>query len=173
MRSLFPAAVLTVAALAAPSFAAASDTATSVVVVSANFGSRTSLKVSTELLQFDVTAPGQPASVAVTFSAGARTQTGGEVVLSVEASRAIDGPGGAADVETALSFSGEGDGTLGGPVHGHAPTRCGTLDRQRPSNRAAWCSRSVPGAPGVYSVPVHFVLESPRRTPNPYEPVNP
>lgn len=160
MRSLFPAAVLTVAALAAPSFAAASDTATGVVVVSANFGSRTSLKVSTELLQFDVTAPGQPASVAVTFSAGARTPAGADVVLSVEASRAIDGPGGAADVETALSFSGEGDGTLGGPVHGHTSTVAGRWTGSgRRTGRLVFTLRA--GAMGVYSVPVHFVLSTP------------
>ena len=78
------------------------------VEVTAQFGSRTSLKVSTQLLQFDVRRRATSQPSIVDFSAAARTQHGGEVVLTVEPSGALRGPGGAADVETALTFSGDG-----------------------------------------------------------------
>jgi hypothetical protein len=100
--------------------ASAAESATGTVVVTAQFSSRTSLKVSTELLRFDVMAPGQAAAAAVDFSAGARTHSGSEVMLSVEPLRSLDGPGGAA--ESSVSFAGEGDATLGGPpVKFHRP----------------------------------------------------
>ena len=50
------------------------------------------------------------------FTAGARMASGSAVVLTVEPWQGLDGPGGAADVETALSFVGEGDGMLAGSV---------------------------------------------------------
>lgn len=160
MRSLFPAAVFVAATLFAPAHAVASDTATGVVVVSANFGSRTSLRVSTELLQFDVSAPGQPATAAVTFSVGARTRTGAEVVLSVEPMRAIDGPGGAADVESSLSFAGEGVGTTAAHVSGTHPTIAGRWSGSGlRTGRLVFALRA--GAAGTYTVPVRFVLSTP------------
>jgi hypothetical protein len=160
MRSLFPAVGLALATLVAATPAVASDAATGLVVVTAYFGSRTSLEVSTELLQFDVTAPGQPATAAVLFSAGARTQSGGEVVLSLEPARGIDGPGGAADVASSLSFQGEGEGTMSGHVAGAKPTMAGRWTgsgfRQ---GRLLFLLRA--GAAGTYTVPVHFVLSTP------------
>ena len=161
MRSLSLLAVLFASATAfAPARAAASDTATAVVVVSAQFGSRTSLRVSTQLLQFDVASPGQSATAAVDFSAGARTQSGGEVVLAVEPVRAVEGPGGAADVESSLSFAGEGDGTSAGTVGSITPTVAGRWSGSglRPG-RLVFSLRA--GARGTYTVPVRFVLSTP------------
>ena len=161
MRSLSLLAVLFASATAfTPARAAASDTATGAVVVSAQFSSRTSLRVSTQLLQFDVVSPGQSATVAVDFSAGARTQSGGEVVLSVEPARAVEGPGGAADVESSLSFAGEGDGTTTGIVGSVAPTVAGrwTGSGLR-TGRLVFSLRA--GARGTYTVPVRFVLSTP------------
>ena len=90
-----------------------------------------SLKVSTELLQFDVTGAGQAPEAIVEFSAAARTPQGGEVVLTVERAAPLNGPGGAADVETALTFSGVGDGVGTGELHSHGTDRRRSVGRQR------------------------------------------
>src|SRR6266516_4670656 len=101
MRSiLIFAGVVAANVLAAASTVSAAETATASAVVSAQFSSRTSLKVSTDLLRFEVAGPGQPATAAVDFAAGARTQAGAEVLLSIEQLHAVEGPGGASDLES-------------------------------------------------------------------------
>lgn len=161
MRSLpLPAVACLAAALLVPAPAVASEQAVGVVVVSAQFTSRTSLKVSSHVLQFDVTAPGQAATAAVEFSAGARTQSGGEVVLSVEPVRAIEGPGGAADVEASLSVGGEGEGLTGGMLASSGPTVAGRwIGSGLRTGRLVFSLRA--GASGSYTVPVRFVLSTP------------
>ena len=130
------------------------------VTITAMFGSRTSLKVSSQLLQFDVTEPGRDAIATVDFSAGARTRQGEEVVLTVEPMRAIDGPGGAADVETALTFTGQGDGTLSGTLDPIAPTVAGRWHGSGlRTGRVTFALRV--NAAGTYQVPVRFVLSTP------------
>src|SRR6187397_176570 len=79
---------------------------------------RTSLKVSSQVLHFEVPQSGGVATAVIDFSAGARLASGADLVLSVEPLRAIDGPGGAADVESSLSFAGEGPGLVAGPLAG-------------------------------------------------------
>ena len=66
--------------MAGPDVCVAAESANASVVVTAQFGSRTSPKVSTELLQFDVTTANQSSVATVEFSAAARTRHGGEVV---------------------------------------------------------------------------------------------
>ncbi|OFW07272.1 MAG: hypothetical protein A3H96_17275 [Acidobacteria bacterium RIFCSPLOWO2_02_FULL_67_36] len=149
-----------VAVLGLPRTAHASDTANSTVVVTAQFSTRTSLKVSTELLRFDVADPAQAGTAVVDFSAAARTPSGADVVLSVEPLRGIEGPGGAADVDAALSFSGEGAGTL-----------AGAIDVSRPSVAGRWSGSGMrtgrlvfalhATAAGSYTLPVRFVLSVP------------
>ena len=123
-RSLFSAVVLAAVAGIATDVSAA-ETAASSVAVSAQFSSRTSLRVSTDLLRFDVADPDRSATAAVEFSAGARTYSDAEVVLSVEPLRAVEGPGGAADVPSSVSFSGEGAGTTAGALSSSSPTVAG------------------------------------------------
>ncbi len=123
------------AIVATPTVLSAEETDSKSVTITAMIGSRTSLKVSSQLLQFDVTEPGRDAIATVDFSAGARTRQGEEVVLTVEPMRAIDGPGGAADVETALTFTGQGDGTCQGPW----------IRSRRRSRAAGMAAASVPG----------------------------
>jgi hypothetical protein len=138
----------------------AADTATAAVIVNAQFSSRTSLKVSTEILQFDVATPDQPATAAVEFSAGARTPAGAEVVLSVERVRGVEGPGGAADVDASLTFSGESDGTLGGAVATGGPTVAGRwIGSGIRNGRLVFELRA--SASGRYTVPMRFVLSAP------------
>src|SRR5688572_29753197 len=109
--------LLLVLALAFPASAsAAEEHATTSVVVNVNLAPRTSLKVSSRMLQFDVTQPGEAATAALDFTASARMSSGSDVVLTVEPLRGVDGPGGAADVETDLTFTGEGDGVLAGSI---------------------------------------------------------
>jgi hypothetical protein len=138
----------------------AADTTSATVVVTAQFGSRTSLRVSSELLQFDVMSPGQPATVSVDFAAGARTRSGAEVILSVERLRAIEGPGGAADVESSVRFEGEGAGTLGGDLSVAGPSLAGKwLGSGMRAGRIVFSLRAA--ASGSYVLPVRFVLSAP------------
>jgi hypothetical protein len=160
MRSLPLALAFGIFIAAAPSSVHAEDTDSKSLVVSAQFGSRTSLKVSTQVLRFEMDAATGMAVAAVDFSAAARTREGGEVMLSVEPLRAIKGPGGAADVETALSLEGQGDGTVRGQ-----------LAKVGPSVAARWIGSGFrtgrllfslhTSSPGTYTVPVKFVLTAP------------
>jgi hypothetical protein len=150
----------TIAIAGAVTETSASDRATAAVVVNAQFSARTSLKVSTRLLQFSVADPSQSATAAIDFSAGARTSSGSEVVLSIEAESAVDGPGGAADVETSVSFTGEGQGTLSGPMDTQAPAVAGRWSGSgRRTGRLVFSLRA--GASGSYSLPVRLVLSTP------------
>ena len=134
--------------------------ATASLEVSVTLGSRTALRVSSDLLQFDVTEPGRVATAVVDFSAGARLAPRAEVVLSVEPLRAIEGPGGAADVETALAFSGEGDGTASGQLAPHVPAEAGRwVGSGLRTGRFIFALRAA--ASGRYEVPVRFVLSTP------------
>lgn len=143
--------------LPAPALAA-TGADTKSVVVTATFDSRTSLRVSSQLLQFDV-VDGE-AVAAIDFSAGARTRSGGEVVLTVEPARAAEGPGGAADVETSVTFAGEGDGTRSGALSSSSPAVAGRWNGSGlRTGRMVFSLRSA--APGSYSLPVRFVLSTP------------
>ena len=153
--------LLTVLALAlCASTVAAEDVARGHILVSANVAPRTSLKVSSRMLRFDVTQPGGVATAALEFTAGARLASGSDVVLTVEPLRGMDGPGGAADVETALSFIGEGNGMLAGSI---AMTESTILGRWQGSGlregRVTFTLRT--NAVGNYSLPVRLVLSTP------------
>ena len=139
---------------------AAQDIARATVSVNAQFAPRTSLKVSSELLQFDLARPGDAAPAAIEFSAGARTPSQGEIVLSVEPLRGLSGPGGAADVDATITVSGEGDGLI--------PTR---LDSTRTTVVGRWHGSGLhhgrlvftlnATTAGTHSMPVRFVLSTP------------
>jgi hypothetical protein len=147
-------------AAAIPSVVWADETATASITVTAEFASRTSLKVSNQMLQFDLNDPAQPAVAVVDFSAGARTRGGGEVLLTVEPLRAIEGPGGAGDVEAGITFSGIGVGTLQGSLQNATTAIAGRWNgsglRTGPLTFALRASVT-----GVYTVPVRFVLSTP------------
>ncbi|MEX1127570.1 MAG: hypothetical protein WD227_10610 [Vicinamibacterales bacterium] len=137
-----------------------SDSANGAVVVTARFGPRTSLTVSSRVLRFDVANPSDAVQAEVDFSAAARTQAGAEVVLSVEREQAVSGPGGAADVETSITFTGEGNGTMAGTVEGGSPAIAGRWTGSgRRTGRLIFSLRA--GASGSYTLPVRFVLSSP------------
>ena len=159
MRSHLVCLVAAVVVLhARPSSAQAVSSAT--VNVQAQFSARTSLKVSSDLLQFTVAESGGAATAAVEFSAGARTPASNDVVLTVEPLRAIEGPGGAADTETALSVGGEGAGLQAAQIAASHSTIVGRWQgsgvRQ---GRLVFTLRAA--SSGTYTVPVRFVLSAP------------
>ena len=126
--------------------------------ITAQFAARTSLKVSSELLQFDV-AQGT-ATTTIEFSAGARTPSQGEIVLSVEPLRGLTGPGGAADVDAAISVTGEGEGLLSTRVDSTRTTVIGRWHGSgRRQGRLVFTLNAT--ATGAYSMPVRFVLSTP------------
>lgn len=153
--------LLSVLALAlCASTAAAEEVANGNVTVSLTVAPRTSLKVSSRVLHFDVTQPGSVATAAMEFTAGARMASGSDVVLTVEPMRGLDGPGGAADVETDLSFVGEGDGMLAGSI---AIAQSTIVGRWQGSGlrEGRLIFRLRANAAGTYSLPVRFVLSTP------------
>ena len=140
--------------------ASAEDVARASVHVNVQVAARTSLKVSSELLQFDVTTPGAPVTAAIDFSAGSRTAAGSDIVLSVEPLHAIEGPGGAADVESSITVAGQGEGLVSGHVHPVRTTVVGRWNGSgRRTGRLVFTLRAQ--APGTYSMPVRFVLSAP------------
>ena len=161
MRSIpFFAAVMAASLLLAASPVSAAETATASVVVSAKFASRTSLKVSTNLLRFELAGPGQPATATVDFAAGARTLAGAEVLLSIEQLRSVEGPGGASDLDSSVSFAGEGAGTLAGALIATGPAVAGRwIGSGLRQGRLVFALRA--GASGNYIVPVRFILSAP------------
>jgi hypothetical protein len=161
MRSLpIFAGVVAASVLAAASPVSAAETATASAVVSAQFSSRTSLKVSTDLLHFEVAEPGQRATATVDFAAGARTQAGAEVLLSIEQLHAVQGPGGASDLESSVSFAGEGAGTLAGALIAAGPAVAGRwIGSGLRQGRLVFALRA--GASGNYMLPVRFILSAP------------
>jgi hypothetical protein len=152
--------VVAASVLAAASSVSAAETATASAVVSAQFSSRTSLKVSTDLLHFEVAEPGQTATATVDFAAGARTQVGAEVLLSIEQLHAVQGPGGASDLESSVSFAGEGAGTLAGALVAAGPAVAGRwIGSGLRQGRLVFALRA--GASGNYMLPVRFILSAP------------
>ncbi|HEU4935543.1 MAG TPA: hypothetical protein VFT39_03750 [Vicinamibacterales bacterium] len=136
--------------------ASAAETACSSVTVIATFSSRTTLQVSSDLLQFDVVNADAPASASVDFVAAARTHAGGPVVLSIEPVRPM-GSGGAA---ASLSFSGDGAGTKSGALSVDTPTVAGQwIGSGVRRGRLVFALRST--TPGNHVVPIRFVLSAP------------
>ena len=138
---------------------AAAESATASIAVNARFASRTSLKVSAEVLRFDVVDPAKPATVTVDFSAAARTLTGGEVVLLFEMLRAIEGPEGRPDVEAALTLAGEGEGAISRAVVAAPQVARRWMDSGLRTGRLIFALRAR--AVGTYTVPMDFTLSAP------------
>jgi hypothetical protein len=154
------AAVLTCAAISGasgPRRASAADAVSTSVVVTAQFSSRTSLRVSTDVLKFDVAAAGSRATAAVDFSAGARTHTGGEVMLSVERLRSAGGT----EPESFVSFAGRGNGTLDGSLDSGLSQAAAGRWTGSGLRHGRLVFALHAGAPGAHIVPVRFILSAP------------
>jgi hypothetical protein len=164
MRPLRTASLVLMAAsvVAVPQVAAPSDSATATLGVSVLVASRTSLRVSTQILGFDVTAPGEPAMAFVDVVASSRTREGGEVVLSIEPVRgrwATSDGDGDGDRDT-LTFVGEGAGLSAGWLSVHSPAVAGRwIGSGTRSGRLSFALRARRA--GAYTIPVRFVLSTP------------
>jgi len=157
------AAVLTCAAVngaSGPRTASAADAVTTSVVVTAQFSSRTSLRVSTDVLRFDVGTAGDPAAAVVDFSAGARTHTGAEVMLSVERRRSAGGLVGT-EPESVVSFAGRGNGTLDGSLDSASSQAVAGRWTGSGLRHGRLVFALHAGAPGAHIVPVRFILSAP------------
>lgn len=157
-RALPAVALLTAAALWLPSTAGADTTSNLTLLVQVQ--GRTRLTVSTRVLHFDVVSPGVPAVAALDFVAASRTRSDGEVVLTIEPQTWMQGPGGAADVNTEISFTGDGEGALSGTLAPSIPTAAGRWTGSgRRTGRLSFSLRA--GAEGAYAMPVRLVLSAP------------
>src|SRR5262245_30215377 len=142
-----------VALLATPPGVEGAESTSSTVAVVAGFGTRTSLKVSSQVLQFAVTEPDAPAVAVIEFSAGARTQTGGDVLLTIERLPSTERP-----EARAVTFVGDGSGTGRGTLGAASTVVARWTGSGLRTGRLTFVLRA---APGTYTVPVRFVLSTP------------
>jgi len=152
---------LVVALLAHPAASAGqSGDRSAAIVATATIAPRTSVKVSARTLEFRI-EPGSSEAVAVVeFTAAARAVPGADVLMTLAADGGLTGPGGAADLDAELTFSGDGSGTLTGPV---------TLAET--TTTARWTGGGVrnghlvftlrASTPGTYTLPVRFAVSLP------------
>jgi hypothetical protein len=152
---------LVVALLAHPAAPAAqSGDRSAAIVATATISPRTVVKVSAGTLEFRI-EPGSSEAVAVVeFTAAARAVPGADVLMTVAADGGLTGPGGAADVDAEVTFSGDGPGTLTGAV---------TLAET--TTTARWSGGGVrnghllftlrASTPGIYTLPVRFAVSLP------------
>lgn len=78
------------------------------LTIRASVAPATTLRVSSQVLVFDVDSDEASAVARLDYTASARTQRDGEVILLVETTRSVEGPGGAADLDASLTMGGEG-----------------------------------------------------------------
>jgi hypothetical protein len=155
MRLMFPACVVAGLLIVAVN-ASAAETACGSVTVVATFSSRTTLQVSSDLLQFDVISADAPATASVDFLAAARTHAGGPVVLSIEPIGQSESPVASAS----LSFTGDGHGLKSGTIAADSLTVAGEWSGSGVRRgRLMFALRST--TLGNHVVPVRFVLTAP------------
>jgi hypothetical protein len=138
----------------------AGETATAAVRVEVHIAARTSLKVSSQVLLFNVLEPGGAATASIDFGAAARVAAGDDVVLTVERLSDAEMPGDAADVEPMVTFAGEGAGVVAGTIRCDTPAIAGRW-RGSGKREGRLVFRMQAPAAGNYSVPVRFVLSIP------------
>ena len=143
----------------AVSEALAAETATAHVNVNVQVAARTSLKVSSHSVQFEVVEGDSATTASIDFRAGARVPSGAAVVLTVELLRFLDCPGGTDD-EPAVTFEGEGDGLVPGRLIREVPTVAGRWQGSGLHHgRLRFTIHAT--ARGWYTLPVRFVLSTP------------
>lgn len=146
--------VTVVAALGASQMPAGGNTAT--IAVNVTVAARTSLHASAETLQFVVPEGSTTATASVEFTAAARVPQGTDVVLNVESPRGVDGPGGAADVERAVTFDGSGEGTQSGVIESGRSVAGRWQGSGRRTGRLTFTLHA--SAPGTYTMPLELLL---------------
>jgi len=129
------------------------------VTMRAVFNSHTSLRVSSSQLRFEVPDTLATPRAFIEFSAAARTYTGAQVVLTVEAVGSVQPPAGGPSADLVVGYEGEGE-------------NAGTLSEAGPHVAGRWTGSGVrqgrvmftllgATAPGTYLLPLKFVLSAP------------
>ena len=148
-------------ALVFPAAAAAQRAmASTTVTARATFAPRPTLTLSSHALEFRIEPGTMRAEAIVDFTAAMRAAPDAEIVLTMEVAGAVLRPGGAADVDAVLTFTGEGDGVQAGALEG---TRSVVVARWpgggQHRGRLVFTLRAP--APGHYTVPVRYMLGTP------------
>ena len=148
MRPLCAFALLAGLVTVAP--ARAAETATAAVMVQVDVCSRTSLRVSSDLLRFTVLVDAAPATAGVDVSAAGRIPPGADLVLTVEPLPA----------DSSAQIGGSVALGAGPALAAHEPA---VAARWRGSGlRAGRLVFTLSGAqPGTHDLPVRFVLSTP------------
>jgi hypothetical protein len=147
-------ALVTFVAALASQMPADGNTAT--VAVNVTVAARTSLHASAKALQFVVPEGSTTATASVEFTAAARVPQGTEVVLNVESPRGVDGPGGAAEVDGAVTFDGRGEGTQSGVIENGMSVAGRWQGSGRRTGRLTFTLHA--SAPGTYTLLLELSL---------------
>ena len=135
--------------------ARAAETTSSRITITAQVYSRTALRVSTDELYFDAGEPNAGPVASVEFDARARIPSGTDIVLTVQPIDAAIGQD-----PTTITFAGVGAGTRAGTLSAAVPATAGRWTGSgRRSGRLLFTLCNA--RPGVYTVPVRFVLSAP------------
>ena len=143
-----------------PAILAQSAERSATVVATVTVAPRTSVKTSARVLEFQIEPGANEAVAVVEFTAASRALPDAGVVMTITPDGGLNGPGGAADVEANLSFSGDGLGISSG-----------ALSLTQPVTVAQWTGGGVrngrlvftlrASSPGQYRLPVRFAISVP------------
>ena len=150
MRSLC-AFVMLAAAVMMPAAVAADNDGT--VAVRVRVSSRTSLHVSTNVLEFRVPAGTTSATAVVDFTAAVRLPSSSGVVLNVE-------PGLIGDTDAEITFAGTGEGMKSGRLIPSGDVVAASWEGSG-QRRGRIVFTMHASTPGVYRVPIRLVLATP------------
>lgn len=118
------------------------------ILARATLAERTSLTLSTKVLQFVVAPGATTASASIEFTAGVRTRPESDVLLVSDPVRQPDG---------VLRFAGEGEGILSGELQSGTPAVLARwIGGGQRRGRVVFTLEGV--APGIYTIPVHLAL---------------
>jgi hypothetical protein len=145
-RVLLPVALLCATA-AAPAWGSQADQ-TVRIMARATLAERTSLTVSTKVLQFVVPPGTRTASASIEFTAGVRTRPGTDVLIVSDPVPQFDG---------VLRFAGEGEGILAGELQAGTPAVLARwVGGGQRRGRVVFTLEGV--APGIYCIPVRLAI---------------
>jgi hypothetical protein len=160
-RGVLLAAIL---ASAVPVLLEGSGQAVATIRFGASVGAATSLRLSSSELRIEAKRSGDTGPMivgSVDYLAFARTHTGGDVVLTVEAERSLDElVGGAADGATMIEFGGTGVGALTGVLHTVPEVAARWQGSGRREGRLTFTMRGQ-GPTSDALMPLRFVLSTP------------
>jgi hypothetical protein len=133
----------------------AQSVATHALSLQTSLAPRTSLRVSTSRLRFDVVADGKVAGAAADYRAAARTAAHGHVVLTIQPDGALESPDGSRTTGLAV-LCGDAAGSV--PLTVGRPQAVGRWTGSGVWQGTVSCRLQGATAPGSYFQPVNFVV---------------